>query len=105
VLPVTVWRKKIGTGAKIFLKNILFLFFDIPCNVTQQLIAETDVDGHVTLDWSFSRQVVQHLNSARAIEFCRNDPGQHYQKAQILFIEYWPKNHKDVLSTKMQKNS
>ena len=49
--------------------------------------AGTDVDGNVTLDWSFSRQVVQYLVSVHAIEFCWKDLGQHYKNAQIL-LEY-----------------
>jgi len=39
VLPITVGQK-VGTGADFFL--ILFLFYHVSCNITQQLIKQID---------------------------------------------------------------
>jgi len=52
--------------------------------------AGTDVHEGVMLDSRFSSQVTQNEDNGRAIGFCWKNPGQHYQKVQILLKYYSP---------------
>jgi len=50
----------------------------------ETIVNKGNVHGDVRLGWSFSPQLVQYLDTARATEFCWKDPRTHYRMAQVL---------------------